>query len=198
MKRFAMILLALALTVTPVYGDDFQDGLDAYESKDYKTALVKLKPLAEKGDADAQFYLGMIYDSYIPLKGPSNLPPSFRELSPEDLNFFRDIFSSQDFLNAQANIGVRKKEAVRWFRSAAQQGHAEAQLNLGVMYAEGKGVPQNYIEAHKWFNISAANQSVMGRKKRSQIEKRMTPEQISKAQKLAREWMENHPKKGKL
>ena len=33
-------------------------------------------------------------------------------------------------------------EAVKWYRKAAEQGHAEAQNNLGVMYLNGRGVPQ--------------------------------------------------------
>ena len=33
-------------------------------------------------------------------------------------------------------------EAIRWYRKAAEQGHADAQYNLGIMYYEGKGVPQ--------------------------------------------------------
>jgi len=36
------------------------------------------------------------------------------------------------------------KEAVRLYRLAAEQGHAEAQYNLGQMYRQGLGVPQDY------------------------------------------------------
>ena len=39
------------------------------------------------------------------------------------------------------------EEAVRWFRKAADQGIAEAQYSLGVMYGEGQGVMQDYAEA---------------------------------------------------
>ena len=40
---------------------DFQKGLTAYESGDYATALREWEPLAEQGDADAQFFLGEMY-----------------------------------------------------------------------------------------------------------------------------------------
>jgi TPR repeat protein len=49
------------------------------------------------------------------------------------------------------------KEAVRRCWRLAAQGDADAQFNLGLMYAEGRGVPQDYKKAHTWFNISAAN-----------------------------------------
>ena len=41
-------------------------------------------------------------------------------------------------------------------RNRAVQGEALAQLNLGIMYQSGQGVPQDYIEAYKRFNLAAA------------------------------------------
>ena len=46
-------------------------------------------------------------------------------------------------------------EAVKWFRLAAEQGSVIAQFNLGSMYSNGQGVPQDYTEALKWFSIAA-------------------------------------------
>ncbi len=48
------------------------------------------------------------------------------------------------------------QEAVRWYRKAAEQGHAKAQYNLGVMYYNGFGVTQDRTEAKKWWEKSAA------------------------------------------
>ena len=39
----------------------FDEGLRAYKKSDYGTALAKFRPLAEQGDADAQFYMGGMY-----------------------------------------------------------------------------------------------------------------------------------------
>ena len=88
-------------------------------------------------------------------------------------------------------------EAMKWYRKAAEQGHAEAQVNLGIMYQNGKGVPQDYVQAHLWYNI-AASRFPPGENRdtavnnRDDVAKKMTPAQISEAQKLAREW---RPKK---
>ena len=46
-------------------------------------------------------------------------------------------------------------EAVRWYRLAADQGFAGAQVNLGVMYDTGRGVPQDYVEAVRWYRLAA-------------------------------------------
>ena len=63
MKRLIPIFLMLIFMSAPVYADDFQEGLDAYDRKDYKTALEKWKPLAEQGLADAQSNLGTMYQN---------------------------------------------------------------------------------------------------------------------------------------
>ena len=47
-------------------------------------------------------------------------------------------------------------QAVKLFRQLAEQGHQWAQRRLGSMYAEGKGVPQDYQEALKWYRLAAA------------------------------------------
>lgn len=46
-------------------------------------------------------------------------------------------------------------QAAQWFRRAADQGHRDAQYNLGVLYSAGKGVPKDYPLALKWLRIAA-------------------------------------------
>lgn len=46
-------------------------------------------------------------------------------------------------------------EAVKWYRLAAEQGHAEAQYSLGYMYDNGEGVPRDFSEAVKWYRLAA-------------------------------------------
>lgn len=45
--------------------------------------------------------------------------------------------------------------AVEMLRPLAEQGDADAQLNLGLMYKIGEGVPQDYAEAAKWYRKAA-------------------------------------------
>ena len=42
-------------------------------------------------------------------------------------------------------------EAAKWYRMAAEQNHAQAQYNLGMMYQSGHGVGEDANEANKWF-----------------------------------------------
>jgi hypothetical protein len=90
---------------------------------------------------------------------------------------------------------VRKDEAVaaKWFRRAADQGLAYAQLNLGLMHAAGRGVPQDNVEAVKWIELSVfglppgAARSDAARALKDVAEK-MTDEELLRARTLQRDF----------
>jgi uncharacterized protein len=79
-------------------------------------------------------------------------------------------------------------EALKWFRLAADQGQANAQCFLGLMYFEGRGVPQDYVSAHMWLDLAAAAGIEDAAEYRHALTARMTPAQVSEAQRLARKW----------
>ena len=91
-------------------------------------------------------------------------------------------------------------EAVRWLRLAADQGYrslgVDAQLSLGLMYQFGNGVPEDYVLACMWYNLSAAQGNENAQEIKDILEQRMTREQITEAQRLSREWLEEHPPGG--
>ena len=76
-------------------------------------------------------------------------------------------------------------EAVKWFRKAAEQGDADAQVNLGLMYANGRGVPEDYVRAFAWFNLAAAQGFEPAKKYKGTIRRRMTAAEIAEAQELS-------------
>ncbi len=102
-----------------------EDGVVAYDRGDYATALRLLRPLAEKGNADAQYKLGQIYDS-----GDG---------------------ATKDTVEAAKWFA----EAMKQYRKAAAQGDAKAKEKLGDMYVVGAGVPQDSTEASKWYREAA-------------------------------------------
>ena len=61
--RSGFLALAIMAMAVPAYAGPYEDGLAAYEREDYATALKFWRPLAEQGNADAQFNLGGMYDS---------------------------------------------------------------------------------------------------------------------------------------
>lgn len=70
---------------------------------------------------------------------------------------------------------------------AAEQGNARAQYNLGVMYANGTGVPEDYVQAYAWVNLAAAQGNKKAVEGKELLRSGMTAEQVAKAQKLAAE-----------
>ena len=87
-------------------------------------------------------------------------------------------------------------EAVRWYRLAADQEVAGAQFSLGFMYATGQGVPQDDVQAHMWFNLAASRSTGEDRERavrgRDLAAGDLTPDGLSDAQRLAREWDAAH------
>ncbi len=75
-----------------------------------------------------------------------------------------------------------------WYRKAADQGYARAQYNLGNMYCSGQGVPQDYVQAHMWWNLAGVSGDESSIKNRDIVAKEMNSAQLAEAQKLAREW----------
>ena len=180
----------LGLTVPAWAGSE--EGEAAFNRGDYATAIREFRPLAEQGKAFAQYNLGLMY-----YKG-RGVPQDYAET----VKWYRKA-AEQGYAEAQHNLGhmYRNGEGVpqnyaktlQWWRKAAEQGHARAQSNLGVMYEKGEGITQDYVQAHMWYNL-AASRSPPGETRdivvgnRDNVAKRMTPAQISEAQKLARQW----------
>jgi len=100
-----------------------------------------------------------------------------------DVQAGKDAFDRDDYATA-----------LKEWRPLAEQGVAGAQYNLGVMYNKGQGVPQDYVQASMWYNLAAVQGNEMAVKNREVLVKKMTPEQITEAQRLAREWMAQHQK----
>jgi hypothetical protein len=180
---FVLSIIGLAV---PAWAD-FQAGMDATTRGDYATALREWRPLAEQGDALAQYNLGVLYR-----KGRG---------VPQDDVQARQWYAkaaAQGQAKAQFNLGtlyfngegVPKdyQQALRWFRLAADQGEAVAQTKIAIMYDEGQGVPQDIVQAYKWYSLAATNGDKPAAELRDASAKQMTPAQIAEAQKLAREW----------
>jgi TPR repeat protein len=177
----------------------------AARSSDFTIALKEFTRLAEKGNADAQFYLGFMY------RNGEGVPNEDSEDSLviygvpyDDETAFKwyTLAAEQGHSDAQVAVGYMYRSglgvpqgpvehhyetAIKWFTLAAEQGDVVAQFNLGQIYGDGEGVPQDYVYGHMWFDIAASNGIEIGGWLRDELAKDMTSSQIEKAQELARE-----------
>ena len=79
-------------------------------------------------------------------------------------------------------------EALRQWRAAAAADDRRAMLALGRLQLQGLGVLQDYVEAHKWFNLAASRGEAAAAQERDALAERMTPQQVSTAQDRASAW----------
>jgi TPR repeat protein len=69
---------------------------------------------------------------------------------------------------------------------------ADILFELGMMYCLGRDVLQDYVTAHKWFNLAALKGSEDARYYRRELALEMTPAQVAEAQRQARAWLTLH------
>jgi hypothetical protein len=169
---------------------------DAYFSGDYKKTFKILKPLAEKGCPHAQYTFGRMYELG-GFKGIGNQSTSdirkaikWYEIAAKQGNRDALFNLASIFYNGNKDHMILKDyvRSAGYSRQAAESGDEIAQFSLGKMYVEGKGVIQDYIQAHMWFNVSNSNGHKPAIKLRDIIEKKMSKQQVEEAQKLARNW----------
>ena len=156
MNAMIRVLCLWVMLSTSLAWAGLDEGLAAAKAGDYATALREWRPLAERGDARAQFYLGLMYE-----KGRG-----VAQDNQQAVAWYRKA-AEQGVAEAQYNLGLmyangpaaaqNDQQAVHWARKAAEQGVAQAQFNLGLMYANGRGVPQDDQQAVAWYRKAYKN-----------------------------------------
>ena len=94
-------------------------------------------------------------------------------------------------------IWLNGKLRKAWYRKPAEQGDAKAQYNLGLLYRDGQGVPQDWAEAYFWLDLAAAGKlrAMLAKdaaKQRDKAASHLTPAELTREQERARKWFEAH------
>ena len=88
-----------------------------------------------------------------------------------------------------ARIEIPEGEAASITANASS---GDVLFELGMMYCNGREVAQDYVAAHKWFNLAALKGNSTAKQLRSEIALEMSPAQIAEAQRQARAWLTVH------
>jgi TPR repeat protein len=145
----SLLLLAAAF---PAAAGPLEDGLAAYNAKDFDKAVQLLQPLAEKSNsAPAQEKIGRMYH-----RG-KGLPQDAGKAAEWYLKA-----AQQGDAAAAARLGSMYRvgegvprdanQAAKWYALGASRGNALAQVGLGFMSMEGIGVPSDFKAAASWFS----------------------------------------------
>lgn len=96
-------------------------------------------------------------------------------------------------LTAPQLAGAQDLSSLEQMRVAAEQGSADAQLEIGILYEFGYNMPKNNVTALAWYLRAAEQGNTLAAKRRDQIQSGMKPEEIEAAQKLSQELAAQKP-----
>ena len=150
-SRYLAASIWLASLAAPLSAQSVKAGIDAWQKADYSAAVAIWRPLAEKGDADAQFNLGQAYrlGRGVPI-----------DIGAAQLWFERA--AARGHLDAQTTLGLllfqngNHTGAVRWLKAASDKDEPRAMLVYGTALFNGDGVPQNPVQGYAYITRAAA------------------------------------------
>lgn len=138
-----LLVVAIVLAAGSVWA------ADSSAPQSSQAVLDRVRPLAEQGNANAQYNMGVIYDRGYGVERDYAKARAWYEKA-----------AAQGYAKAAHNLGViyqsghgvaaDNERAAYWFKKAAKLGEPAAQNNLAVMYARGVGVQQNMAMAAAW------------------------------------------------
>jgi uncharacterized protein len=184
MYRATLALMILLLSLTDsTRAAQLDDAVAAAHRGEYAVAIQLISPLAEKGDARAQFNIGYMYANGWGVQ---------RDLASA-VKWYRKA-AEQGLEIAQHNLGIAyingdgiehdDGEAARWFKRAAEQGFFRSQLMLGRMYLDGRGVPKDLVQGYAWVVLAGRR----GAPTRISESLTLTPQQLVQAAEIIGHW----------
>jgi TPR repeat protein len=128
-----------------------KSGIDAWQRADYRGAVAAWRPLAEQGDADAQFNLGQAYR--LGRGVPTNLAAA---------KTWFERSANQGHVDAETTLGLLlfqnndQSEGLKWLKKASQKGEPRAMLVYGTALVNGDSVTQDPVLGYAYVSRAAA------------------------------------------
>jgi cell division septation protein DedD len=180
------ILIAAAtaaiVALSPAHAD-VKAGVDAWQAGNYGAAVTNWRPLAEAGDADAQFNMGQAYKLGRGVPSDLKLAQTWYEKAAQ-----------QGHEEAQANLGLilfqngQREAAMPWIRKAADNGDPRARYVLATSLFNGDFATRDVPRAYALMTRAAAEGLPQASTSLSQIESMMTAADKQQGQALIREY----------
>jgi len=193
MRTFSRVFIAASVLMfaATAWSGDFKKGWDAYSAGDYATALAEWQELADSGDANAAYGMGLMYGNGFGVD----------MLDDRALKYY-GVAAEQGHAEAQFNLAVMHQngwgvpqsdeKANKWYHLAADQGITEAQISLGRYYAMDFLDSFDPVEAYMWFRLAEDLEDLDAADKRDFVASRMTPEQIAEGDSRVNAWKAAH------
>lgn len=150
-RRYLVAAALLIAGAAPLSAQSVKAGIDAWQRADYAAAVATWRPLAEKGDADAQFNLGQAYR--LGRGVPTNLAAA---------KTWFERAASQGHIDAETTLGLllfqngNQAEGLGWLKKAADHGEPRALLVYGTALVNGDSVTQDPVLGYAYVSRAAA------------------------------------------
>lgn len=161
----------------------------AAAAKGYAAAFKEFSPLANKGDPEAEYYLGKMYLLGQGVAKDEAEAIKWFKASGDQGNPDAQFFLGSIYLLPRKDI----KAGLMWMRLSAEQGNKDAQLLLGQTYMQGlKELPRDSVQADMWLRLAADNNLPFYKAQLVAAEQRMNAFEIAKGKALAAAWKPKH------
>lgn len=181
-RKFLLCAAALASFATPVAAQDVQSGITAWQAGDYAAAVQQWRPLADAGNADAQFNLAQAYRLGRGVAQNLNLAEQWFERA-----------ARQRHEQAGASLGLllfqngRAREAMPWLQAAAGRGDPRAQYVFGTALFNGDVVRRDLPRAYALMRAAAAQGFPQAQQQLTEMERQLSAEDRGRGDALAAE-----------
>ena len=179
--KYLVAAALIGLVATPISAQSVKAGIEAWQKADYAAAVSISRPLADAGDADAQFNLGQAY--------------RLGRGVPIDLSVAKVFFeraAKTGHLDASTTLGLllfqngEQTQGLKWLRQAADQGEPRALLVYGTALYNGDGVTQDKVLGYAFVSRAASQGLGPAKETLEQLDQLMTAADKQQALALAR------------
>jgi hypothetical protein len=150
--KYLVVAAMLALISAPLPAQSVKAGIEAWQRADYGSAVAIWRPLAEKGDADAQFNLGQAYRLGRGVTINLGAAKSWFERA-----------AASGHIDAQTTLGLLlfqngdQLQGLKWLKQAAEQGEPRAMLVYGTALYNGDGITQDRLLGYAYVSRASAS-----------------------------------------
>ncbi len=184
-----VFLAAFLLAPAILLAADLQKGLDAYNEADYATSLAECQPLADEGNAEAQFCVGRLYANGFGVPMDDVLALKWYGLAAASGHAEAQFCLAVMHANGWG-VPMNDVAAVNYYRLAAEQGFVQAQKSLAFLYDHGTGVEQSRVMAYMWYDVAAKRGDTTAELKAKELAEKLSQDELLSAQQSALKWLD--------
>jgi TPR repeat protein len=155
-SAMAAIMLSLSAFAGTLYAGTLEEGYQAVRNGNPQQGRAILQPLADKGNADAQYAVAVLYREGWGVEKNMETAAGYYQKSAEQDH--RDAMFEVGWLYQAGQGGLTKdyEQSAKWYQKAAEKGHPAAMYGIASLYYNGMGVKMDMATAMSWYQKSAA------------------------------------------